>query len=114
MRIEMKNSVQRWLLTGTCVVFVWKSADAVMPEQSILKNALRQNTTSRSVSQSDPVKLNRPVVLARNVNSKNVSAATTATPVKSLTAEDKKAVSRCWKRLMSMVREVNHTQRTKK
>lgn len=106
MRTEKRKNALGWLLVGACVVCTsWWPANAARPEQSVLRNAPKETVESRPSA--------KPVVLARNTNSKTASTGTT-TATKPLTLEEKKAVSRCWKRLMGMVREVNHAHRTKK
>lgn len=54
----------------------------------------------------------RNAVLVRNTTAKTESSAPAAAPVKT---HDKKAVGRCWGRLMGMFREINlaHRSRTK-
>lgn len=112
MKIEIIKSASGWLIIGACVV-CWGSAIAAQPEQKVQTNTPKEITESRSVAKIEPAKVAKPVVLARSTNSKVGSVASTP-PAKPLTAEEKKAVSRCWKRLMSMVREVNHAHRAKK
>ncbi|WP_461053183.1 hypothetical protein [Spirosoma arcticum] len=104
MKIEIMKSASEWLLTGACVV-CWESTIAAQPEQKVQTNTPKETTDSRSAT--------KPVVLAKNTNPKTGSVASTP-PAKPLTVEEKRAVSRCWKRLMSMVREVNHAHRAKK
>lgn len=106
MRTEKRKIAPGWLLAGACVLCTsWGPANAAKPEQSIPRTAPKETVGSRPST--------KPVVLARNTNAKTASAGTTTT-TKPLTPEEKKAVSRCWKRLMGMVREVNHAHRTKK
>lgn len=83
----------------------WGPANAAKPEQTVPRSAPKETVESRPAA--------KPVVLARNTNPKAAPVGTT-TATKPLTLEEKKAVSRCWKRLMGMVREVNHAHRTKK
>ncbi|GAB4052047.1 hypothetical protein GCM10028810_52390 [Spirosoma litoris] len=49
-------------------------------------------------------------VLARNTTAKPETPATTTATVKE---QDKKTIGRCWKRLMTMVREVSHAHKAK-
>lgn len=54
-------------------------------------------------------------VLARNTTTKSDATATTAAPAKEQKKHDKRAISRCWSRLMETFREINlaHRNRTK-
>ena len=106
------KSASGWLIIGACVV-CWESAMAAQPEQKAQPNPPKETTEARSAAKPEPAKVAKPVVLAKNTNPKAGSVASTP-PAKPLTLEEKKAVSRCWKRLMSMVREVNHAHRAKK
>ncbi|GAB3555489.1 hypothetical protein [Spirosoma fluminis] len=56
-------------------------------------------------------KLTRNPTLARN--STKVEATAKPEAAKPAVEQDKKAIGRCWKRLMNMVREVNHAHRNR-
>lgn len=62
-----------------------------------------------STSSKEPLKADSNPVLARNTTAKPETPATTA-PAKE---QDKKTIGRCWKRLMTMVREVSHAHKAK-
>lgn len=76
------------------------------------------STTSKPVKETalhtkaEAGSLAKNSVLVRNTTAKSAPVSTTtATTVQK--NEDKKTISRCWKRLMTMVREVSHNHRTK-
>lgn len=70
---------------------------------------------STSVSATKPYKKTANTginpVFVRNTSAKTEPA---TAPVATQKTQDKKAIGRCWQRLMHMIHEVNHTQRTKK
>ncbi|GAB2528652.1 hypothetical protein [Spirosoma aerophilum] len=58
-------------------------------------------------TQARPVNAEKTAVLVRNSPTKpEPTAATTASKAKNV--EEKKTISRCWKRLMNMAREIRH------
>lgn len=56
---------------------------------------------------ADPVKKGETPALARNTASKPETTSTESSP-KEQKVQDKKAIGRCWKRLMNMARELRH------
>jgi hypothetical protein len=74
-----------------------------MPTQSVVK-------TTQPVG---PIKQSENPVMARNTAKKTESQATES-PAKEQKSQDKKAIGRCWKRLMNTVREIRHAQTNKK
>ncbi|MCX6214173.1 hypothetical protein [Spirosoma sp.] len=56
-------------------------------------------------TQTRPVKLEKDAVLVRNAPAKADPVAPAAASKKT---EEKKTISRCWKRLMNMAREIRH------
>ncbi|MCK8492411.1 hypothetical protein M0L20_11160 [Spirosoma sp. RP8] len=61
----------------------------------------------RTVTETE--KLAKTPVLARNTTAKTETTPTTTTSKEP--QHDKKTISRCWKRLMNMVREVNQAHK---
>lgn len=92
------------LATGLFV----SSATMAMPLQNTVPTASKSSqevtVPSKTTSAKNPA-------LARNTTAKpeSVVMATSTTPK----TEDKKTISRCWKRLMNMVREINHAHTSK-
>ena len=70
---------------------------------------------TRSVSATQPYKqtgnTGNNQVLVRNTTDRTEPV---TAPVAAQKTQDKKAMGRCWKRLMQMIRDVNHAQSTKK
>ena len=100
----MKKAVACLVVTASLTSCPMLSSIAIqLPTQSVVK-------TAQSV---EPVKQNENPTLARNTAKKTEPAATES-PAKEQKAQDKKAIGRCWKRLMNMVREVRHAQTNKK
>jgi hypothetical protein len=103
MRTLLMKKAASYLATASLVAcpFV-SSVTAAMPSQ------LAFMTTSSSAIRAD-----KPVgnpVLVRSASDKPDAPTTTS----SAKVQDKKAISRCWKRLMNMAREVTHAHHTKK
>lgn len=74
-----------------------------------------------SAASTTPVSANQQYKKTANANVSPVFVRNTpaksepsTAPVTAKKTHDKKAISRCWQRLMHMIREVNHVQRTKK
>jgi hypothetical protein len=55
----------------------------------------------------------KSTLMARNSAVRSEAPATTAAPAKTQNTHDKKAVGRCWSRLMGMFREINLAHRTR-
>lgn len=74
-------------------------------------------TAFSATHQQLPAKKSEYPVLVRNTSNKeSETAAKTDAPVAPANdkkVQDKKTISRCWQRLMNMVREVNHAHRNK-
>lgn len=64
-------------------------------------------------TKSDAEKAVKAPVLARNTINKSENAPPTPTAETVQKTQDKKTISRCWKRLMNMARELNHAHKTK-
>ncbi|SOD88767.1 hypothetical protein [Spirosoma fluviale] len=62
-------------------------------------------------TQARPAKLEKDAVLVRNVPNKAEPVAPATAPKKT---EEKKTISRCWKRLMNMAREIRHAHTNSK
>jgi hypothetical protein len=113
MRTELKKSAVGGILLGACVMCVAGTAIAARPEQSVRGNAPKEVSETPSSAKTDAVKLNKTVVLAKNSNTKTASVAP-ATTAKPQASAEKKTIGRCWKRLMTMVREVRHAHTNNK
>lgn len=90
--------------------FVSLQTDA-MPSQNAFTSSSVRTAGPVIDTQARPVKPEKDAVLVRNTTSKTdpVTPATTAKKT-----EDKKTISRCWKRLMNMAREVRHAHSSAK
>ncbi|WP_461149507.1 hypothetical protein [Spirosoma pulveris] len=62
-------------------------------------------------TQARPIKPEKDAVLVRNASVKAEPAAPATAPKKT---EEKKTISRCWKRLMNMAREIRHAHTNSK
>lgn len=92
------------LVTASLVACPILSSVAVeMPTQSVVK----------TVQSVEPVKHSETPTLARNTTKKTESPVTESS-AKEPKVQDKKAIGRCWERLMNMAREVRHAQASKK
>ncbi|WP_041952238.1 hypothetical protein [Spirosoma spitsbergense] len=93
------------VVTASLIAYPILSSVAVkMPTQSVAK-------TTQLV---EPIKQqSENPTLARNT-AKKTESSSTESPAKEQQVQDKKAIGRCWKRLMNMVREVRHAQTNKK
>ncbi|MBC3788517.1 hypothetical protein [Spirosoma utsteinense] len=104
MRTEMRERGLGWLLLGACIVCVsLNSAKAAGPDQSMP----REKTSTDSPTKSETNKRAKSTVLVRNTSNKTGTTASTAA-VKTEAPAEKKTISRCWKRLMGMAREIRH------
>ncbi|WP_080236708.1 hypothetical protein [Spirosoma rigui] len=104
MRTEMRKNGLGWLLLGTCLLCVAGSpASAAGPDQSVPK----EKTSTYSPTKSETDKPAKSTVLVRNTSAKTGTTASTAA-VKTEAPAEKKTISRCWKRLMNMAREIRH------
>ncbi|QMW01644.1 hypothetical protein [Spirosoma foliorum] len=103
MRTILMKKAAGYVATASLVAcpFV-ASVTVAMPSQAAF--------TTTSIFSKEPVKTTNDPVLARNTTAKPETPATTA-PAKE---QDKKTIGRCWKRLMTMVREVSHAHKAKK
>ncbi|GAB3573200.1 hypothetical protein GCM10027578_33890 [Spirosoma luteolum] len=72
-----------------------------------------KNSVATSLAYKPAGSDNKSALLARNTPAK--SEATTAAPAAAAKTHDKKAIGRCWSRIMTMVREINlaHRNRSK-
>ncbi|WP_461115601.1 hypothetical protein [Spirosoma jeollabukense] len=95
------------LATGLFV----SSATTAMPLQNTVPTASKSGQEVSVPSKTAAGSLAKNPALARNTTAKPepVVVATSATPK----TQDKKTISRCWKRLMNMVREINHAHTSK-
>ena len=99
MRTILMKKAAGYLVTASlaaCPFVV--SASAALPSQAAL--------ITTSTSRAEPPKLANNLVMARNTTGKTEFAPSTTT-AKPQQTQDKKAISRCWQRLMTMVREVH-------
>ncbi|WP_460968578.1 hypothetical protein [Spirosoma migulaei] len=104
MRTLLMKKAAGYVATASLVVCPFVSSITIaMPLQTAFTTTLVSPVKSPTKSAGDPV-------LARNTTTKPEATATTA-PTK---VDDKKTIGRCWKRLMTMVREVRHAHSTKK
>lgn len=114
MKTELRKIALAGMLLSVCAAGVSGGVtNAARPEQRAQNDVPKETAESRPTAKTEAVKLNKPVVMAKHTGAKAGSSASTS-GAKPLTVEEKKAVSRCWKRLMGMVREVNHAHRAKK
>ena len=111
MRTELSKTVAGGLL-GAWIMCMAGTAIAAQPEQSARGTMPKEVVEAPLSTTSDAVKLNKSVVLAKNTSAKAASTAPATTKTKS--PEERKTIGRCWKRLMTMVREVNHAHRNTK
>ena len=74
-----------------------------MPAQSVVK----------ATQPVESIKKNENPTLARNTAKKPEPAATEST-TKVQKVQDKKAIGRCWQRLMNVAREIKHAHLSKK
>ncbi|MVM35110.1 hypothetical protein GO755_34105 [Spirosoma sp. HMF4905] len=103
MRTLLMKKAAGYLATASLVTCPFVSSITVaMPLQTAF--------TTTSTSSKESFKPASNPVLVRNTTAKPENPATTA-PAK---VQDKKTIGRCWKRLMTMVREVSHAHHTKK
>ena len=80
-----------------------------MPARNTATMRFSDATAPIRHAQTRPVSLEKTPVLAKN-SSKAEPAVTTAV-VKEQKTDDKKAIGRCWKRLMNMAREIRHAHK---
>lgn len=107
MRTRLMKKTVGCVATVSLVVCPFVSSVTVaIPLQS--GGAYHTTSTANSVSARSA----KNPVLARNTTASVEPAPTTAT-TKGQKQEDKKTISRCWKRLMTMVREVHHAHAKK-
>lgn len=89
----------------------------------LLVSSLTMGTPSQTTpaAPAKSVSITLPYTKTANITTNPVFVRNTPTKIEPTTApvttqktQDKKAISRCWQRLMHMIREVNHAQHTKK
>ena len=93
------------LITGLFV----SSIAMAMPLQNTLPTTSKAAQETSIQTKTTPGSSAKNTVLVRNTATKPEPVATTT--VKK--ADDKKTIGRCWKRLMNMVREINHAHTSK-
>ena len=105
MRTLLIKKAAGYLATASLVAcpFV-SSVTAAMPSQTAL------TTTVSSLATSDKL-MGNPVLVRSATDKPEAPTTSTTSPAK---VQDKKAIGRCWKRLMNMAREVTHAHSTKK
>ncbi|NEU68959.1 hypothetical protein [Spirosoma agri] len=99
------------LASLTACPFVVSLASS-MPSQGGMSASTKSTVEADSRIKPETERLAKNPVLARNTVAKTetASAASTAAP-KTQKTHDSKTISRCWQRLMGMVREANHAHR---
>ena len=100
-----------WLAIGVITVLAATSSVEAVPNRvfSITQSKPEVDTHGTRLESVNPVK---SPALARNTTPKPTEPAKTETTKPQ--AQDKQTMSRCWKRLMNMVRELNHAHRANK
>ena len=88
------------------------SITLAMPLQSAVLTASKPANETILNTKVETGTLKKNAVLARNTTAKS-EPAPTSTKTTATKNQDTKTVSRCWKRLMNMVREIRHAQSTK-
>lgn len=110
MRALLMNKVVNYSAVSLLVTSLFISTTAsAMSYQGGLSTTVKSEKESVLVAKAEANESKKAPVLARNTAAKPAPATTAATAPKD---HDKKTVSRCWQRLMTMVREVSHAHRT--
>lgn len=114
MRILRTNKALSYLAPSliTTGLFV-SSTTLAMPLQSALLTTSKPANETVLNTKAETGGLRKNTVLVRNTAAKSEPAPTSTSTKTVVKNQDKKAVSRCWKRLMNMVREIRHAQSTK-
>ncbi|QIP12136.1 hypothetical protein G8759_05555 [Spirosoma aureum] len=96
--------------------FVTTFASSAPLQGGLIASAKTTTETAPSRDKAESEKMAKAPVLIRKAPAKTETTPTTAatTNPKEQKTHDKKTISRCWKRLMTMVREVSHAHQTKK
>lgn len=90
-----------------------------LPSQKITTASARSAVETSTTPRLEAPRLNRTPTLARNSPTRPEAASVTAAPgsaaptPKEASKANKSTISRCWKRLMNVVREANHAHRNK-
>ncbi len=109
----MKNNL-RWLVAGVCVVCASRNPAIGAQYQQRVRCNTPTETTESQPALPDAIRLNKTTVLARNTNLKATSAAPATTAKSPQAPAEKKTVGRYWRRLMTMVREINQSRHAKR
>ena len=105
MRTLLMKKAAGYIATASLVASPFlSSAATTAPAQTVF-------TTIHTTS-TRPVRQNEDPALARNTSVKTDISAVKST-TKEQKVEDKKAIGRCWKRLMNMAREIRQAHRNK-
>ena len=113
MRTLQTNSVVSYLTSSLLSIGLLVSSTTVaMPLQSTVLITPKPAKETVLNTKTETGGLKKSAVMVRNTTTK-VEPAPTTTKSTVQKNQDKKAVSRCWKRLMTMVREIRHAQSTK-
>ncbi|WP_018618034.1 hypothetical protein [Spirosoma luteum] len=103
MRTLLTKKAACLVVTASLVFYPILSSVALkMPTQSVVK----------TTQPAGPIKQNENPAMARNT-AKKTESPVTESPAKEK-VQDKKAIGRCWKRLMNTVREIRHAQANKR
>jgi hypothetical protein len=99
------------LVTSPLVTSLASSAPS---QGGLIASAKATTETAPFRDKAESEKMVKAPVLIRKAPAKTETAPTTTTTPKEQKTHDKKTIDRCWKRLMTMVREVSHAHQTKK
>lgn len=108
MRINLRKAATGYFAIALLLTYPLVSSETdAMPARnaSTMSGIVAPAPVTRA--QTRPALLDKSPVLARNSSAKAEPAVTTAA-VKEQKTDDKKAIGRCWKRLMNMAREIRH------
>ncbi|UFH54964.1 hypothetical protein [Spirosoma sp. KNUC1025] len=100
-----------YLAPSILTTSLFVSTTIAMPTQGSLPAASKTDKITAVQIKTEANSSSKTSVLARNTTTKTEAVATTVAPAKK--TQDKKTISRCWKRLMNMAREVSHAHRSK-
>ncbi|QHV95235.1 hypothetical protein [Spirosoma endbachense] len=91
-------------------------AGSAPSQGGLIASAKATTETAPFRDKAESEKMTKAPVLIRKAPTKTETTPTTTatTNPKEQKTHDKKTISRCWKRLMTMVREVSHAHQTKK
>ena len=113
MRILQTNKALSYLAPSLIITGLFVSSTTLaMPLQSAVLTASKPANETVLNTKAETGSLKKSTVLARNTTAKS-EPAPTSTKTTVAKNQDTKTVSRCWKRLMNMVREIRHAQSTK-